>query len=396
MSGVTVKQLIQKLRSPDSKLVVQAVEELRAREWLSGGALEGADLRYAHLQGVDLHRAGLRRVDLCMADLQRVDLSMADLQRARLRGANLPHADLSRANLRGADLSQANLRGARNLTEEQLTRASRLQGATLPDGSLYNGRFNLAGDLAFARVGSIDTSDPDAMAEFYGMPGDCNCDEDEIGLPPGTETEMQLIRKLRSPDNKVVRQAVEGLRVRGCLCDGSLEWVRLRYVHLQGADLCEADLNRADLCMADLRYADLSRADLRYTRLNRADLRGANLSMTDLREASLTRANLYGARNLTDEQLARASRLRGSTLPDGSLYDGRFNLAGDLGDAHFLGLDTSDAQAMANFYGVAVGEYRHGQAWAKGFLPGIWGKTGVEGRVYTEFVLSNSIELARN
>ena len=162
-------QLIRKLRSPDNKYVVQAVEELRARGWLSLGVLEGAGLRHARMQGADLYKANLRKADLRMANLWGADLSKADLQGARLNRANLRRADLSRTNLQDADLFKVNLQGARNLTEAQLAQARRLCGATMPDSSPYDGRYNLAGDIAFAQAGHVDTGNPAAMANFYGV-----------------------------------------------------------------------------------------------------------------------------------------------------------------------------------------------------------------------------------
>jgi uncharacterized protein YjbI with pentapeptide repeats len=120
--------------------------------------------------------------------------------------------------------------------------------------------------------------------------------------------------------------------------------------------------------MADLRWADLSMANLEGARLNRADLHRADLSEADLEGAFMTKTNLQGARNLTEAQLAQASRLRGATLPDGSLYDGRFNLAGDIKDARTLHIDIDDPQAMADFYGVLPEDYLEGQKWVKAHL----------------------------
>jgi uncharacterized protein YjbI with pentapeptide repeats len=45
-------------------------------------------------------------------------------------------ADLSQANLNGTDLGRANLRGAK-VTQAQLDHAYTLEGATLPDGTVY-------------------------------------------------------------------------------------------------------------------------------------------------------------------------------------------------------------------------------------------------------------------
>jgi hypothetical protein len=176
---------------------------------------------------------------------------------------------------------------------------------------------------------------------------------------------MQLIRKLRSPHNKVAVQAVEELRARGWLSGGSLEEAQLRFVHLQGADLYGADLRGANLSLADLRWTDLSMSNLEGARLRKADLHRADLSEANLHGAFMTRANLQGARNLTEAQLAQASRLRGATLPDGSPYDGRFNLAGDIEDARTLQTDTDDPQAMADFYGILLEDYLEGQEWVK-------------------------------
>jgi len=287
MPAITVMQLIRKLRSPDNKLVLQAIEELRARGWLSDGSLEGVSLRYVHLQGADLHMAHLRGVNLHMAHLQGVDLSMANLQGARLTKANLHRADLSMTNLQGANMSIVNLQGAYNLSNEQLAQAGRLRGATMPDGSPYDGRFNLAGDLETMRFLRVDTNDPVAMADFYGV----FFADYQRGVTIREITGIQLIRKLHSPDSKCVLQAVGELRARGWLSDGLLEGLNLRYViHLQGTNLYEANLREVDLTMVNLQ--------------------GANLWGANLQGAVLIGANLQGAR------LGRATFDENTTLPD--------------------------------------------------------------------------------
>ncbi len=165
----TLMELIRKLRNPANKRVVQAIEELRARGWLEDGSLEGIRLCHVHMQNADLLRANLKRADLHQASLEGADLRMANLSQAKLTRANLQGANLSRTNLEGADLFKANLMGVKNLTDEQLMQAKRLTFATMPDGRPYDGRFNLAGDLEFARWGKIDVNDPEAMAYFLGV-----------------------------------------------------------------------------------------------------------------------------------------------------------------------------------------------------------------------------------
>lgn len=166
---ITVMDLVRKIRSPESKLVLEAVEELRARGWLEDGSLKGVVLCHAHLERADLCKASLIDVDLHQAHLQEADLSMANLTNAKVTRANLQGANLSAANLRGADLFKADLRDARNIGLEQLAQAKRLCFATMPDGAPYDGRFNLRGDLELARWGKVDVTDPAAMAYFLGV-----------------------------------------------------------------------------------------------------------------------------------------------------------------------------------------------------------------------------------
>jgi uncharacterized protein YjbI with pentapeptide repeats len=121
--------------------------------------MEFANLNRASLHKVDFHQARLHS-----ADLSGVDLSESKLTRARLMGANLAGTNLS-----GADMYKANLTGVKHLTAVQLAQAKRLFGAIMPDGGTYDGRYNLEGDLEFARWGQVDVSDPAAMAEFFGV-----------------------------------------------------------------------------------------------------------------------------------------------------------------------------------------------------------------------------------
>lgn len=166
---IGVMDLVRKMRSPESKLVLEAVEELRARNWLEDGSLKGVVLCHAHLERADLCKANLADVDLHQAHLKGADLSMANLSGAKLTRTNLEGANLSAANLRGADLFKADLRDARNVTLDQLAQAKRLCFATMPDSTPYDGRFNLPGDLELARWGKVDTADPAAMAYFLGV-----------------------------------------------------------------------------------------------------------------------------------------------------------------------------------------------------------------------------------
>ncbi len=166
---ITVMDLIRKLRSPENKTVLQTIEELRVRGWLEDGSLRGILLCHAHLQGADLMKADLSKADLHQAHLEGVNLSMANLNGVKFSRANLEGANFSNANIEGADFFKANLLDVCNLTDEQCYQVKRLYGASMPDGSIYDGRYNLEGDLEFARWGRVDVTNPEAMAYFLGI-----------------------------------------------------------------------------------------------------------------------------------------------------------------------------------------------------------------------------------
>ena len=194
--------------------------------------------------------------------------------------------------------------------------------------------------------------------------GDRRHDASMVPLPTS-----QVVRKLRSQDHEVVLQAVEALRARGNLSDGTLAWVCLQYAKLQGANLSASDLRNADLNKANLEMADLSYANLEGARLTKARMRSVNLEKASMIGANLTGANLRGALALQDGQLATASRMRGAIMPDGSLYDGRFNLPGDYADACLLHIDLNDPAAIASFYGVTLEAFVLGQEWYRASMP---------------------------
>jgi hypothetical protein len=120
---------------------------------LSRADLTAARLTRADLSESDLSRTQLARADLARANLNQADLIFSNLSYAKLEGASLRHALLTRANLTGANLGGADLSGAQlnranltranlkdaHLTYRQLASVSTLDGATMPDGRLYDG-----------------------------------------------------------------------------------------------------------------------------------------------------------------------------------------------------------------------------------------------------------------
>jgi uncharacterized protein YjbI with pentapeptide repeats len=107
--------------------------------WLVGADLSQGDLRWANLHKANLTRSDIGGADLRWANLSEAaligaNLSKSVLTEANLREADLRWANLSHAQLQGADLTGVNLSGA-SVTQEQLTEASSIDGAIMPDGT---------------------------------------------------------------------------------------------------------------------------------------------------------------------------------------------------------------------------------------------------------------------
>lgn len=171
----------------------------------------------------------------------------------------------------------------------------------------------------------------------------------------------QLIAELRGEDDDATK-AADVLAVTGQFRDGSLCGANLTGAHLAGRNLSRADLSEARLRAANLRDSDLRKADLHNADLSLADLRRANLREANLRGAKLWMAYLHGA-NLRKAQVSEAAldeafSLRGALMPDGSRYDGRFALPGDLEAAGEEGINVTDRDAMTQWYAGVSAEER--------------------------------------
>lgn len=142
----------------------------------------------------------------------------------------------------------------------------------------------------------------------------------------------ELIRQLRNGNKDKVVEAVQILRKKNWLFDGTLKDINLSGADLLGSsNLREVGLTAADLSGADLRGANLSRTALGIgTNLSGADLRGANLSKADLRETDLRGANLSEA-DLRETDLRGVDlsgvELRGVDLSRAKLSGAKLNWA---------------------------------------------------------------------
>jgi hypothetical protein len=167
----------------------------------------------------------------------------------------------------------------------------------------------------------------------------------------------RLIREMGSRDNGIALRAVQELREYSYLSDGSLRSVWLMSANLEGAELYSADIRGAALHSANLRGAELVGANLSRAALWRTNLADAGLIYADLSGANFKYANLECAR-VTHNQLEKSYSLRGTVLPNGKVYDGSFQLKGDIDEAKQDGIDISDPVALAKWYAVPWEEFR--------------------------------------
>jgi len=207
------------------------------------------------------------------------------------------------------------------------------------------------------------------------------------------QLKAQLIREMGSRDNADTLKAIRELEARGWLRDGSLRkanllkanlrgavlsGANLEGVYLSGADLFGVHLTYANLHTADLRKANLRKAILRKADLSKTALSASNLTWANLKGAVLRESNLVGAAGLVYDQLAQVHQMQWATMPDGVRYDGRLNLRGDIEVARRQNVNGNDMEAMADFYGVSLEDYMHGQEWARENLPKLRAEAGAQ------------------
>jgi hypothetical protein len=116
------------------------------------GDRKGSVMQFLYESDLLFGTVDLGGADLSEAYVTDADLSDADLRVANLSGADLSNANLSDANLKFADLRYSDLSGSHGVTKEMLEhrlgplflepQADPLEGATMPDGTIYPGRYS--------------------------------------------------------------------------------------------------------------------------------------------------------------------------------------------------------------------------------------------------------------
>lgn len=116
------------------------------------------------------------------------------------------------------------------------------------------------------------------------------------------------------------------------------------------AILIRCNFDEAKLSGSNMERAYLTQASFCMARLNRVNFSRAIMHEAKFTGAYMIGANLLGAIGLEDSQLSDVCALRGTILPDGTLYLGERNLPGDMEDAKLEGIDISDKDQLQNWY----------------------------------------------
>jgi uncharacterized protein YjbI with pentapeptide repeats len=271
---------------PSARLIpdIQAILTVLCRLVPASPHSEPLDLSKVDLRGARLNGAHFAGIDLTDSWLDDASLREADFAGAKLRRAFLTKSDLSQAVFEGASMEGITLKGAlvwrANLRNADLGPSPHWTGPGGPDLSCaILDSADLGGaDLSGAKLRDADVT----FASFQGA--------------------------------RFVKATLDGIHGEGANFRGS----DMTGASLQGAKLPDSGFHQVNLTGAKMTHADINGwltetdftdADLRWTCFSGSNFDGAKLGGADLRNA-----DLYGAVDLTWDQL-RNARLDGAILP---------------------------------------------------------------------------------
>lgn len=180
----------------------------------------------------------------------------------------------------------------------------------------------------------------------------------QLMIGVGTE-KKQLLTQIRTKDKTTVKSAIDRLRAKDWLQDGTLTGASLFEAQFDDVNLSQAKLTGVNFFEASLAGANLLGADLEASYLHYANLANADLREANLRGAHLDYANLLGAK------LENARFSSETVLPDGHLWAEDDDLARFTDEKHpqvwrgydLAGKDLSKADFVkANLAGTDFGE----------------------------------------
>lgn len=132
------------------------------------------------------------------------------------------------------------------------------------------------------------------------------------------KTKDHLIHAMSSNSRPAVLRAIEELRERDWLYDGSLNNINLSAANLPGVDLFMGNMAGSKLQAANLENANLFMINFEGANIRRANLHGASLVEANLSHALATEAD-FSAADLTAANLQRAN-LRMTNFCGANLY----------------------------------------------------------------------------
>ena len=189
------------------------------------------------------------------------------------------------------------------------------------------------------------------------------------------ERRSQLIRELGSTHNVIALRSLSELRAQGWLSDGSLKNAFFEYSDLRDANLSGANLSGSWLYSINLEKSNLHRVNFENVSMLDVNLSNANMAKANLKGLNYSsilskKINGVDTREVVakrnNDLLKNALCLSGAIMPDGKIYDGRYNLKGDLHlfkSWNFKRVDINTVDGMAASYGVSVETYQEGQKW---------------------------------
>jgi uncharacterized protein YjbI with pentapeptide repeats len=293
----------------------------------------------------------------------------------KVQGADLTNADLRQAVCDGADFTGA------TLADETLARAVSWRGATLPDGS---GVLVINDDNKAEHI--PDEHKRLCLAYLTGTFADLNLDKYNVlgSWLTGKFAHCSFVEalfdyaRLSGSFSAMdwTKASLTGASLSGHFADTLFNKAQLTDAALTGdftiatfiASMLDNTLLSGAFSVVDFTETSLVQAHLSgvftASQFDRANLTDATLSGifancsfkgADTQEMTIDDASLVGCdftdAHLEETMLQRAQRLRGCTLPDGTPYDGRYNLPGDRHDAANYRYNLDDPDQRAEFYG---------------------------------------------
>jgi len=167
---------------------------------------------------------------------------------------------------------------------------------------------------------------------------------------------IRLLRDINCGDHGIALRAILEITQQKLHQKGFLRYRIFQSVQLEEADLLSADLSYSSFHSSALSWVSFYSAILKNASFWHCDMNYVDFRNADLTGAHFTYSDLHHAR-VTLQQMKSVDKLHGSHLPNGKLYDGRFNLAGDISVAQQLGFDITDEAVMKKFFALSYGDF---------------------------------------